>query len=342
MDKPENGQNNQIPSRNVCTRGRIICITLIIAGFVVLIAIPSITISLLLRFLVFTTVTISPSLSDLFANAMANGAIFPNKSSSLTFSSITLASSSLNPIQVTTSVLQSASITDDTSNSLIVSGRQSFYYVLIPTTSSGVSAIGVRFGSTSILISVPISLASTSGSGVRSITLSGTGTLYEIKVSTPSNICSISASCCTSFDWTAYAILSSGTSAAAGPSTTVYASCGDQCSSGSNSTTCSQTCQTCASQTVSGADTPVSRQYYMGTSKGSINFQYETYSVKDRIIIVYENTNIFDSGCVGTNGLVSKTVTFSGQSKEIRVDVEPNCEGTTGTAWYFITGCASR
>ena len=91
---------------------------------------------------------------------------------------------------------------------------------------------------------------------------------------------------------------------------------------------------------MSGADSPVSRQYYMGTSNGSINFQYETYLVKDRIIIVYENTNIFDSGCVGTNGLMSTTVT-SGQSKEIRVDVEPNCEGTTGTAWYFIIGCAS-
>ena len=176
-------------------------------------------------------VTISSNLSDAFANAMATGAIFPNESSSLEFSSITLVSSSLlNPIQVTTSVLQSASITDDTSNRLIVSGRQSFYYVLIPTTYDVVSAIRVRFGLTSIIISVPISLASTSGSGVRSIYLFGTGILYEIKASTPSNICSISASCCTSFDWTAYAILSNGTSAAAGPSTTVYASCGDQCS----------------------------------------------------------------------------------------------------------------
>ena len=266
---------------------------------------------------------------------MAKEAIFPNKSSSLEFSSITLVSSSLlNPIQVTTSVLQRASVTDGASNSLIVSGRQSFYYVLIPTTSSGVSAIGVRFGSSSIIISVPISFASTYGSGVRSIYLFGTGNLYEIKASTPSNICNIYsyASCCTSFDWTAYSIWRNGISAAVGPFTTVYASCGDQCSSGSNSTTCSQICQTCDSQTVSGADTPVSRQNYMGTSNGSINFQYETYSVKDRIIIVYENTNIFDSGCVGTNGVISRTVTFSGQSKEIRVDVEPNCKGTTGTA----------
>lgn len=79
----------------------------------------------------------------------------------------------------------------------------------------------------------------------------------------------------------------------------------------------------------------------MGTSKGSLKFQYETYSVKDRIIVVYENKNIFDSGCVGTNGLVSTTVSFSGLSSEIRVDVEPNCRGTTGTAWDFITGCPS-
>ena len=323
----------------------------------------------------------SATLSDSFANSMATKTSFPNGSYTLQFSSITvLNSSSLNPLQVNTTVLQNAGITEDVSNSFLVSGRQNFYYVRIPATTStssssrkrrsaeepleqtgnqkqaknglvekigtsnGVSGIGIRYGHSTQLIIVPISLATTSSSnsGVRSITIvADNSTLYEIKASAPSDICNVSALSCTSLDWTPYAILNDNTSAAAGPSKTVYASCGDQCSSGHNST-CSQTCQNCTSQTVSGADTPVSRQYYMGTFKGSFQFQYETYGVMDRITIVYENTLIFDSTCVGTNGLRNVTVAFSGQSYEIRVDVEPNCLGTTGTAWYFITGCPSR
>ena len=281
----------------------------------------------------------------------------------------------LNPLQVNSTVLYYGGIRYDIYNSFLVSGRQNIYYVRIPATTSNsrrkkravheileqtsnpeisknglakaksktsisVLGIGIRFGSASSLTVIPLSLSSTTGSGMRSITLSDGSVLYEIKASAPSGLCSVSSSSCTSLDWTAYAIFNDGT-AAAGPSTTVYASCGDQCSFGSSST-CSQMCQGCTYETVSGQDTPVSRQFYMGKSMANITFQYQTYGVKDRITVVYENNIIFDSDCVSSVEIKSLTVTFSGQSAEIRIDVEPNCDGTLAYAdWKFTIGCPS-
>uniref|UniRef100_A0A914PMU7 Uncharacterized protein n=1 Tax=Panagrolaimus davidi TaxID=227884 RepID=A0A914PMU7_9BILA len=77
----------------------------------------------------------------------------------------------------------------------------------------------------------------------------------------------------------------------------------------------------------------------MGRNNGTIMFVYQTYDVKDRITITYENRMIFDSGCVGTEDEQQTPVTFSGQSQELRVDVEPNCDGTTSTGWYFSVPC---
>lgn len=85
----------------------------------------------------------------------------------------------------------------------------------------------------------------------------------------------------------------------------------------------------------------VTRQICMGISRGSINFQYNTHDLNDRILVFFEDENTSDSGCVGTLGVMFQTVSFDGKSAEIRVYVEPNCQGMTWTAWYFITGCPS-
>jgi hypothetical protein len=56
-------------------------------------------------------------------------------------------------------------------------------------------------------------------------------------------------------------------------------------------------------------------------------------------VIYQDDVQIFDSGCVGTDGERNVIVPFSGTSDEIRVDVEPNCSGTRGTGWYFDVRC---
>ncbi|CAF1647306.1 unnamed protein product [Didymodactylos carnosus] len=61
------------------------------------------------------------------------------------------------------------------------------------------------------------------------------------------------------------------------------AACGDACSS--ISTSCSPSCTTCNGQQVAGADTPVSRRYDMGASSGTFKFDYNTFTIKDRIMV---------------------------------------------------------
>jgi hypothetical protein len=75
----------------------------------------------------------------------------------------------------------------------------------------------------------------------------------------------------------------------------------------------------------------------MGRSSGSFVFQYDTYSIPDRIIVSYEGSVLFDTGCVGQAD--SRTLIYSGTSTAITVQVIPNCTGTTSTAWVYTVDC---
>jgi hypothetical protein len=98
------------------------------------------------------------------------------------------------------------------------------------------------------------------------------------------------------------------------------------------------TCQeVCDANTHQGGDTPETHQVEMGQASGSFTFSYDTYTVKDQIIVSYAGTQLFDTGCVGEANNVP--LTYSGTSTKITVTVNPNCEGTTGTAWNFTVGC---
>lgn len=88
-----------------------------------------------------------------------------------------------------------------------------------------------------------------------------------------------------------------------------------------------------------GYDEPETIVVELGQSSGTFQFEYETYSIKDRITITYEGRVIYDSGCVGTNGIVTEFISYSGNSTNVVINVEPNCEGTIGTAWYFVVYC---
>jgi hypothetical protein len=63
----------------------------------------------------------------------------------------------------------------------------------------------------------------------------------------------------------------------------------------------------------------------------------EDDALKDRILVKYEGRILFDTGCVGANGTAS--LAYSGGSSLVVVQVLPNCEGTTGTAWNFSVSC---
>lgn len=93
----------------------------------------------------------------------------------------------------------------------------------------------------------------------------------------------------------------------------------------------------CSATQNAGNDTPDTRTIELGKPAGSFVFAYETYSQKDQILVRYQGGTLFDTGCVGANG--SKTLSYSGTSTQISVQVIPNCAGGTGTAWNYSVSC---
>jgi len=71
---------------------------------------------------------------------------------------------------------------------------------------------------------------------------------------------------------------------------------------------------------------------------GSLNLTFEAYNIKDRLIVSSNLATLWDTGCVSGNH--STTVTASAGTTWVRVQVIPNCEGTTGTAWTLSVACA--
>lgn len=95
----------------------------------------------------------------------------------------------------------------------------------------------------------------------------------------------------------------------------------------------------CDELTVAGSDTPETHHVEMGQNAGTFQFDYETYFIPDQMIVEYEGTTLFDTGCVGGSG--AKAISYAGSSTRITVKVIPNCAGTFGTAWQFFVACPS-
>ncbi|HMS97488.1 MAG TPA: hypothetical protein PKA12_02035 [Saprospiraceae bacterium] len=94
----------------------------------------------------------------------------------------------------------------------------------------------------------------------------------------------------------------------------------------------------CNIQYKSGANE--AEQYTIDVKRnfGSLNFAYETYSVKDRIHIYHGGIKVFDSGCVGANG--SQTLNLNGASSIFTIIVDPKCDqDQSDTSWNFTLGC---
>lgn len=276
------------------------------------------------------------------------------------------------PSIVNFSVLIQVGIEVDPNNIVLVSRRKTFLYFAVPSQQSSTtnrklrnvpdSGLCVQFGTSNNCHIVPydfpsiprslISLPYFPGSliprpsinrelGFQPVTHLFNGeTLYQLPISAPPFLCPPSiGSQCVSVPYQAYVISRDSRSPASVPSI-LFVACGSQCQGQQGR--CKQPCQTCNYDTVTGRDTPVTRRYHMqGVTSGSFQFVYGTYSTPDRMRIYQDDEQIFDSGCVGTNGERKVTVTFTGFSDEIRVDVEPNCTGTLGADWYFYVGCPS-
>jgi len=93
----------------------------------------------------------------------------------------------------------------------------------------------------------------------------------------------------------------------------------------------------CNAQQVSGADTPETRMINLGRTSGTFQFSFDTVSQPDRMVVSYEGATLFDTGCVGASGV--RSLTYSGTSTVVTVQVTPNCNGGSGTAWSFTVSC---
>ncbi|XP_055349665.1 uncharacterized protein LOC129596416 [Paramacrobiotus metropolitanus] len=284
--------------------------------------------------------------NDVLDDKISQDAEFPNGSYIKSVDNFASGPVEAAPKNLSADDLSSFGVRVEDSSFVAETGRKHFFYIWLPPmdtrrskrdTSDAQDGLAIRFGNAQNLNVVPVALADVPQSGVRKITGGvGSGTLYEIQARMPESLCQqAGVSSCTTVNWTPYR--TTGTSASAGSGNALAVSCGSQCDTDPNSA-CATSCSTCdAGGTVDGADTPVTRRYNVGTTSGSFKFYYKTFNIKDRVAVIYENHIIHDTGCVGEEQTV--TVTFSGQSSEVRVDVEPNCAGTTGTAWNFRLAC---
>ena len=96
----------------------------------------------------------------------------------------------------------------------------------------------------------------------------------------------------------------------------------------------------CNAQVRPGGDTPETHRVGLGRFSGRFDFLYNTQSLEDRMIVRYEGSTLFDTGCVGTGGTLTQTLSFSGRSSIVEVEVIPNCAGGSGTGWSFSVSCA--
>jgi uncharacterized protein (TIGR03437 family) len=95
----------------------------------------------------------------------------------------------------------------------------------------------------------------------------------------------------------------------------------------------------CSAQQNAGGDAPDTRTIELGKTSGTFNFTYNTYVQEDQMLVRYQNALLFDTGCVGTDGDLTKPISYNGTSTSISVQVIPNCKGGSGTAWDYSVSC---
>jgi len=88
----------------------------------------------------------------------------------------------------------------------------------------------------------------------------------------------------------------------------------------------------------SGGDEGYDETFSAGNGGYTLSVQYEMYQQKDRLILYDQAGSIlFDTGC--TSGGDTVLVDVPEGVTSIRVVIEPNCEGGSGTAWNLSITC---
>ncbi len=95
----------------------------------------------------------------------------------------------------------------------------------------------------------------------------------------------------------------------------------------------------CNATVKAGGDKPEAIEIDLTGYQGTGKFSWEHYSVKDRMKLIAGGQVIHDTQCVGGSGL--KDFPIAGLSS-VRIEIEPNCDGTTGTQWEFKVECPAQ
>ncbi|CAF3627626.1 unnamed protein product, partial [Rotaria socialis] len=300
-----------------------------------------------------STTTASPY-NIISLEALNNASLYPTGSKTASVSSFSMASSNFTLKPLTQTLLNQYGPIDN-SSFIFEAGRPQYLYFNVPASlgESVVNGVALHFGAagcddTVVVVPVPTSTgSSTQVPGVALLaTLSDRSTIVRIQMDVASSLCTssnnISFNRCFTKTYQAYAVVNQN-AITSSISTSFNVVCGDTCSLAS--TACSTSCMNCSGQTETGADTPVSRRYNMGSSSGTFTFFYNTVNVQDRIKVWNDGKLLNDTQCVGESRTIS--ITYSSTSSIIRVDVEPNCactnpSGCTGTVWTFVVYCLSK
>jgi hypothetical protein len=93
----------------------------------------------------------------------------------------------------------------------------------------------------------------------------------------------------------------------------------------------------CSTTNQQGGDAPDTRLVELAKAAGTFQFDFNTETIQDQIIVTYEGRLLLDTGCVGAMG--SHQLTYSGSLTQVQVQVIPNCAGGMHTAWSWTAHC---
>lgn len=93
----------------------------------------------------------------------------------------------------------------------------------------------------------------------------------------------------------------------------------------------------CPGGSRAGNNVPFFGSFELGKKAGTFNFQFEHFSIRDKMEVIYEGSVLFDTGCVG--GRSGRALSYNGTATNVIIKVTPNCAGTSGTAWNFDVSC---
>jgi len=95
----------------------------------------------------------------------------------------------------------------------------------------------------------------------------------------------------------------------------------------------------CNTQQLAGGNFPETRTIEMGRRSGTFTFAFDTQRIPDRMVLSSAGRVVFDTGCIGTDGPRTESISFSGNSTTVSVAVTPNCGVPGSTAWSFTVFC---